>query len=578
MPTAGMIVETRTEALVAYRRSVVELLARPLPGERDRRGPGQGVPSLARRLRPVAGRCRSGGRRAAGPVASLHPRRHVALHRLLPLRAHLRRGAGPVRLAGLGPRRRRRAFVPDGPTLLESSCVSCGACVDTCPTGRARGSPAVAAPSRRPPGRARPARTAASAARCESGRATARSCRSGPVLDAPVNKGHLCVKGRYAFDFVDAPDRITAPLIREADGWRPVVLGRGDRRSWPTRLQAIVARHGPDAVGVLGSARATNEENYLAQKFARVVHRHQQRRLLRARLSRAERGRRSKPMLGAGAATNSFDDIELARTILVCGANATENHPVVGRADPAGGAARREPHRRSIRGASSWPRQADSTSPCGRARTCRCSTRWPTSSSTEGLVDDAFLAARVDGLDEFRAVRSRRGRRSAPRTICGVEAAAIRRRGAAVRDRDAGDERPRAGRDRARAGHRRRDGARQPRAAHRQHRRPGARRQPAARPEQRAGRGAHGLRARHADRRSAAIDRGRARRSRRSGALRCRRRRGLHLLGDDGRGERRPAQGALGDRLRRLPDQPARGRRPRGRSRRSSCSSSRTSS
>jgi len=91
-----------------------------------------------------------------------------------------------------------------------------------------------------------------------------------PVLDAPVNKGHLCVKGRYGWEFVHASDRATAPMIRDGQEWKPV--------SWEhatqfvaERLRSIIDEFGPDAVGVLGSARATNEENYVAQKFARVV-------------------------------------------------------------------------------------------------------------------------------------------------------------------------------------------------------------------------------------------------------------------------------------------------------------------
>ena len=87
--------------------------------------------------------------------------------------------------------------------------------------------------------------------------------------------------------------------------------------------------YGPDSVGVLGSARATNEENYLAQKFARVVLGTNNVDCC-ARVCHAPSAAALKAMLGAGASTNSFDDIERARTILVCGANATENHPIVG--------------------------------------------------------------------------------------------------------------------------------------------------------------------------------------------------------------------------------------------------------
>jgi formate dehydrogenase major subunit len=82
-------------------------------------------------------------------------------------------------------------------------------------------------------------------------------------------------------------------------------------------------------VGVLGSARVTNEENYLAQKFARVVIGTNNVDCC-ARVCHAPTAAAMKMMLGTGAATNSFDDIELARTILVCGSNTTENHPIVG--------------------------------------------------------------------------------------------------------------------------------------------------------------------------------------------------------------------------------------------------------
>jgi formate dehydrogenase major subunit len=147
-------------------------------------------------------------------------------------------------------------------------------------------------------------------------------------MGAPVNNGHACVKGRYAFAFVHASDRVTTPLLRDSGEWRPA--------SWPEAIDAVagglrqvIARRGPDAVGVLGSARATNEENYLAQKLARYALGTNNVDCC-ARVCHAPSAAALKRALGAGAATNSFDDIERARTILVCGANPTENHPVVG--------------------------------------------------------------------------------------------------------------------------------------------------------------------------------------------------------------------------------------------------------
>jgi formate dehydrogenase major subunit len=149
-----------------------------------------------------------------------------------------------------------------------------------------------------------------------------------PALDAAVNKGHLCVKGRYGWDFVRASDRITQPMIRIGNEWKATTWNHAVEFV-AGRLHEIIARCGPDAVGVLGSARATNEENYLAQKFARVVIGTNNIDCC-ARVCHAPTAAGMKLMLGTGAATNSFDDIELARSFLICGANPTENHPIVG--------------------------------------------------------------------------------------------------------------------------------------------------------------------------------------------------------------------------------------------------------
>jgi len=219
-------------------------------------------------------------------------------------------------------------IIPDsGTTLRESSCVSCGACVDTCPTT------ALEDKSTLQLGRAN-----------DWTRTTCPYCGTGcemsvgtkdeqivairPVLNSPVSKGHLCVKGRYAFDFVSAPDRATNPMIRENGAWHPV--------SWKeaiaftaSQLEQVLTRFGPESTAILGSARSTNEENYLTQKFARVVLGTNNVDCC-ARVCHTPTAAAMKLMLGTGAATNSYNDIEQAQTILVCGANPTENHPIIG--------------------------------------------------------------------------------------------------------------------------------------------------------------------------------------------------------------------------------------------------------
>ena len=90
------------------------------------------------------------------------------------------------------------------------------------------------------------------------------------VEEAKPNFGSLCVKGRFGFDFIHSPDRLKTPLIKENGALR--------EGSWDEaldlvadKLSKIKVEHGADTIGFLTSARITNEENYIAQKFARAV-------------------------------------------------------------------------------------------------------------------------------------------------------------------------------------------------------------------------------------------------------------------------------------------------------------------
>lgn len=96
--------------------------------------------------------------------------------------------------------------------------------------------------------------------------------RANGRFDNAVNRGNLCVKGRFGYDFVHAPDRLTTPLWRHT---RQEPLSPTD---WDTalnhvaeRLQTIRQSYGPDSIAILTSAKCTNEENYLLQKLARAV-------------------------------------------------------------------------------------------------------------------------------------------------------------------------------------------------------------------------------------------------------------------------------------------------------------------
>ena len=312
-------------------------------------------------------------------------------------------------------------IVPDSGTLAESSCVSCGACVDTCPTG------ALEDKSLLQRGFA-----------TEWTRTTCPYCGTGcemnvgtrdnqlvsitPVVDAPVNKGHLCVKGRYAFDFVSAKDRIAAPMIRNNGEWQDVSWDEAISYT-ADRLQRIGHQFGPDSIAILGSARGTNEENYLAQKFARLVIGTNNVDCC-ARVCHTPTAAAMKLMLGTGAATNSFNDIEKAQTILICGANATENHPIVGaRIKQA-----------ALHGANLIvidPRKIELTQYAAIHLQPRPGTNIPLLNALaytiieEQLFDAQFASERVSEWSEFREFI----KQSAPEqveSVCGVRATLIR--------------------------------------------------------------------------------------------------------------------------------------------------------
>ncbi len=91
-------------------------------------------------------------------------------------------------------------------------------------------------------------------------------------FDNQVNYGNLCVKGRFGLDFIHAPDRLTEPLVRKGKD------GELQPASWADSLDLVAKRfgeirdqYGPDSIAILASAKATDEENYLIQKFARAV-------------------------------------------------------------------------------------------------------------------------------------------------------------------------------------------------------------------------------------------------------------------------------------------------------------------
>jgi formate dehydrogenase major subunit len=421
---AGMVVRTHTEVIEETRRANLSLLAGNYPNAAVTAAPDKQLHHWLQHYGITPG-----GENHATPDAerfrdSTHPYIHVDMTQCIDCLRCVRICAevqGQFVWHAIG-RGAGTCIVPDkGRTLLESSCVSCGACVDTCPTGALEDQSVLAHGH---PNHWTRTTCPYCGVGCEMlvGTRDHRIVQVKPAPDAPVNKGHLCVKGRYAFDFTHSTDRITEPMIRREGGWQKVSWAEAIKFV-ATRLQDIRSQHGPDSIGVLGSARGTNEENYLAQKFARVVLGTNNVDCC-ARVCHAPTAAAMKAMLGTGAATNSFDDIERAHAFLLCGTNATENHPVVG-------ARIRQAVLRGAKLVVIDPREIELARQATIHLQLRPGTNVPLLNAMactlveEQLFDEAAVGARIAGWDEFREfIRDFTPERMAE--ICGVDAPLIR--------------------------------------------------------------------------------------------------------------------------------------------------------
>ena len=208
----------------------------------------------------------------------------------------------------------------------DSSCVSCGACAQTCPTSAISDifqSKSVEADKK--------VRTVCSY--CGVGCNLEVAVKNDEVLSirAPqdaINSGHTCLKGRYAFKFYNHPDRLTSPLIRKNGELTPC--------SWDEALDFIKGKfetirneHGSDAIAGISSARCSNEENFMFQKMIRQIVGTNNIDCC-ARVCHSPTAWGMQQSFGTGAGTNPATDIPLADLMIVIGANPTAAHPVTG--------------------------------------------------------------------------------------------------------------------------------------------------------------------------------------------------------------------------------------------------------
>ncbi len=140
-----------------------------------------------------------------------------------------------------------------------------------------------------------------------------------------INGDFLCAKGRFGFGFVDSPERLTRPLMRNADGKLEPVTWEHALRVAGSKLKEIRDSRGGEAIAVLGSNRSTNEENYLLQKFARTI----------LRTNSIDHHRTTdyisfaRAIAGHEGKAASLRDAATAPAILLVGGNPTEEHPLL---------------------------------------------------------------------------------------------------------------------------------------------------------------------------------------------------------------------------------------------------------
>ncbi len=322
-----------------------------------------------------------------------------------------------------------------------STCVGCGECVQACPTGALMPKTLLDADQMLA---ITPDRQVDSVCPyCGVGCQLTFSVKDEKIVavsgrQGPANQGRLCVKGRYGFDYIHNPERLTRPLIRREDVPKSASMPFDPANpmthfreaDWgealdlaATRLAEVRDEHGPAAMAGFGSAKGTNEEAYLVQKLVRTGFRTNNVDHC-TRLCHASSVAALLENIGSGAVTASFAECRNAEAIIVIGANPTVNHPVAAT---------------FIKNAAQRGTRLYVLDPRGQHldRYATASLRFSPGSDvamlnaminviiTEGLYDAAYVEAHTEGFEDLKA-RTAHTTPEAMAPISGIDAETLR--------------------------------------------------------------------------------------------------------------------------------------------------------